>query len=261
MANAQGALKSLDGAAHEAYQRAHGGSTSTTKKLSMADSKVTGRTARSAARAGCTADALFACELCELMEFPELNSQEHAQSSEGTLNGREVLLNTTVAMETGGSNNYGTSRVPELSLVVLYDPDYNGGVGVSHGGIDDLIRDESTKPRGRLLVLISDNFSNNLEATLRYLDVPPCPLLLNAGLVANEAASVHEQLWKSAGRVLEKLAQSLASHGVEMNSGSPAIHFVGRSLSGGVAGHMRQCTVTSLSELRFSEICRTNTSC
>jgi len=237
MSNAQGALKSLDGAAHEAYQRTTHG----TASLSEADSKVTGRTARSAARAGVVADALFACELCELIEYPELNSPDHGQTSNGTLWEKVVLLNTTVAMETDGFNtDFGTSEMPELSLIVLYDPNYNGGAGVSHGGVDNLISgDETTNPRGRILVLLSDNYSNNLEATLRYLDLSPFSLLLRAGRVAHQNVSLHENLWKTAGRVLEKLAPSLLSHGaIETNSTAPpvALHFLGRSLSGGVAG-------------------------
>lgn len=260
MSNAQGALKSLDGAAHEMYQR-------TQKKqrqeqsqlllLSKEDSKVTGRTSRSAVRTGCVADAFLACELCELIEFPELTSRENALSSNGTLFDKEVLMNTSIPMETDGfnnNNNFGTtaSDSPELSIIVLYDPHYNGGAGTSHGGIDQLIAadydhtnddNESSHRRGRILVLLCDNLSNNLEATLRYLDAPPHPLMLKSGLVANEAVSVHKNLWRTAGHALEKLAPTLFSpdfitgtNSTTSSSLPVAIHFVGRSLSGGVAG-------------------------
>ena len=254
MSNAQGALKTLDGAAHEMYQRSQKKQRSKFLVLSREDSKVTGRTARSAVRTGCVADAFFACELCELIEYPELTTIEHALSYNGTLYGKQVLLNTSLPMETNGLNNGISSEstvnyYPEINLIALYDPNYIGGAGISHGGIDQLIasdRDENITSiqRGRILVLLSDSLSNNLEATLRYVNVPPFQLVLRAGLVANEAVSVHKALWKTAGHVLERLAPTLLSIGVlnhTNSSSSPttppmAIHFVGRSLSGGIAG-------------------------
>lgn len=254
MSNAQGALKTLDGAAHEMYQRSQKKQRSKFPVLSKEDSKVTGRTTRSAVRTGCVADAFFACELCELIECPELTSIEHALSHNGTLYGKQVLLNVSLPMETNGSN-YGISYEvtindnPEVTLIALYDPNYIGGAGLSHGGIDQLIaadidEKKSSERRGRILVLLTDSLFNNLEATLRYLNVRPFQLVLRAGLVANEAVSVHQDLWKTAGHVLKRLAPTLLSLGVlnNTNSSSPstkppmAIHFVGRSLSGGIAG-------------------------
>jgi len=227
MATAQATLKTFDGAAHEAYQRTH----STT---SLGKDKVTGRTTRAAQRAGCTADALFACELCELLEYPELNRE----CEEGTLVGRTVLLNTT--LELTGSPGTNLEGESVLSVLVIHDPEYSGGAGLRHGGINELVEDDrsiqdSSGKRGRLLIVLHDTLVNNLEETLRYLDTTPQPLTLQTGLI-NEAASVHGGIWKTARNLLETLIPILEEHGKATNTTNPAIHFVGRSLAGGVAG-------------------------
>jgi hypothetical protein len=238
MATAQATLKSLDGAAHEAYQRTHGGSSSSTSKsFTKSDGQVTGRTARAALRAGCVADALFACELCELLEYPQLVSKDHALGGDGCLNGREIILNTTIEMFTGGQGKTFDDNSPShLSILVIHDPHYHGGAGMSHGGIDELLDSEDdNQNRGRLLVVIDDKLSQSLEDTLTYLDIPPKEIVLTAGLIT-EAASVHEGLWKTASSVLKAIMPSLESHGQKANTTNPAIHFVGRSIGGGVAG-------------------------
>ena len=86
----QSALKKIDGATHEAYQRTHRSSTSLDDEDDENDDyhdddddennnrngakgsgatigglKVAGRMSRNAARVGCVANALFAAELCE----------------------------------------------------------------------------------------------------------------------------------------------------------------------------------------------------
>lgn len=217
LSSAQKALKAFDGAAHEAYQRTHseGGS----KELTS----VSGRARRSAARIACTADAFLAAELCELVESD--NSYEDYQKENSTLEHRSVLLKNVNVKLTKDTN---------LTLLVLWEPAYEGGAGVDHGGIKDLLG-SSRKKRGRVLVILRDPFNNDLNGTFDVLDVEPLELELQSGLVTNEVASVHPYLYRTAGRVLRSLMPILKGNELQ-NRTDAAIHFVGRSLAGGVAG-------------------------
>ncbi|CAB9498075.1 expressed unknown protein [Seminavis robusta] len=216
LSSSQQTFKGLDGAAHEAYQRTHTGD--------YVDLSVRGRARRSAARAAATADGLGACELCELLEIPLLD--EEKASVNGTLVGRQVLLNLTV-QESNISVGKG-----KLSVVVLYEPAYTGGAGLMHGGIEeqtDKKRKKSTL--GRLLVIISDELRQDLTRSLQLLDQPAKHVRLSSGLVSGEVASVQPSLYKAAGVLLETLEPTLRKY----DNSTSAIHFVGRSLAGGVA--------------------------
>ena len=155
----QSALKRIDGAAHEVYQRTHRSSTSLDDgggdegvdddddddgggggvrvKGGVGGLKVAGRMSRNAARLGCVADALFAAELCELAgaHRRRRGCDDGDDDEEGTLaprTGREVLLNVTI-------------RSPDdrldlaVSVLVMRERDYDGGAGTGHGGVDDLL--------------------------------------------------------------------------------------------------------------------------
>jgi hypothetical protein len=84
-------------------------------------------------------------------------------------------------------------------------------------------------PRGRLLVVLGDPFSADLKRTLQILDEPPLRIKLSSGLVTNEVASVQPTLYKTAGQLLHILEPQLRMYNTS------AIHFVGHSLTGGVA--------------------------
>ena len=155
----QSALKRIDGAAHEVYQRTHRSSTSLDDgggdegvdddddddgggggvrvKGGVGGLKVAGRMSRNAARLGCVADALFAAELCELAgaHRRRRGCDDGDDDEDGTLaprTGREVLLNVTI-------------RSPDdrldlaVSVLVMRERDYDGGAGTGHGGVDDLL--------------------------------------------------------------------------------------------------------------------------
>ena len=194
LASAQKAFKGLDGAAHETYQRM--------KATEEIDTNVAGRAQRSAARAGAAADALGACELCELVEDPSIEVE-----------GREVILNTTETVD-------GVS----FRMLVLYEEDYDGGSGLEHGGILDA---PTRRAKGRFLVAVGANES--LGKTLQTLHKKPQRVHMAQGLVASEVASVQPTLYKAAGSLLESIEDSLRAHN------SSAVHFVGRSMGGGVA--------------------------
>jgi hypothetical protein len=212
LSSSQQAFKGLDGMAHEAYQRI--------KSTDSVDLSVGGRAVRAAARAGAAADALGACELCELIEM-SINSVLYKEALNGTLSGREVVMNETLHGCLGREN---------MSMVVLYEEDYRGDAGIMHGGINDMTMEQkSGKPRGRLLVILGDTAAHNLERTLTILMQEPVQVRLGQGLVTHEAASVQPTLYAAAGTVLSKLEEALRTYN------SSAVHIVGRSLSGGVA--------------------------
>lgn len=212
LSSAQKAFKGLDGAAHEAYQRTH-----TSDEV---DLSVSGRAKRSAARTGAAADGLGACELCELLEHPE--RFDLASAANGTLVGRQVLLNVTNVAQLGNYSN--------VTLLVLYEPLYRGGAGEKHGGIADLTAEDQRRRRGvtegRLLVVVGDGLSRDLGQTLRILEQKPRHVRLRQG---PEVASVQPSLYKAAGSLLVVLEPLLRLHNAS------AIHFTGRSLSGGIA--------------------------
>ena len=211
LSSAQQALKGLDGAAHEAYQRTH--------HEGSVDTSVSGRARRSAARAGCTADALFAAELCELLEQPELLSSA-AGNENSTLVGRQIVMNATSVVMTKDAN---------VTVLVLYEPSYKGGAGLDHGGIEDLAGLSAGSSRGRLLVIVGDSVTWDLPKTYAILDEIPMEVELHTGLVAKEIASVQRTVYRTAGQLLHILEPTLRSYN------ETAVHFVGRSLAGGVA--------------------------
>jgi hypothetical protein len=234
LSSAQRAFKGLDGAAHEAYQRTH--SASTTSLSADADPSdlvsVTGRASRSAARASAVADGLGACELCELIEFPHLCNNDDSNS---TLAGRHVLVNETNVISMGTIRGIDGDEEHELklSVIVLYEPDYQGGAGVEHGGIE---QDEDGAPasavsrhaKGRLIVILGDTARQNLGETIAALaQAPPSHVRLKGQ--GSEAGSVQPTLYRSAAAVLQLAEVPLRKYN------DSAVHIVGRSLAGGVA--------------------------
>ena len=222
LSSSQQTFKGLDGAAHEAYQRTHA--------RDDVDISVSGRARRSAARAAATADGLGACELAELLEVPP----GEFSSVNGTLAGRQVLLNITAADSPVLLDNTG------VSILVLFEPVYRGGAGILHGGIADENDNESTGRRkrkrppsskGRLLIIVGDRLKRDLPKCLQILDKPPMHVRLNAGLLSNEIASVQPSLYRAAGSLLTTIEPTLR----EYENKTCAIHFVGRSLGGGVS--------------------------
>jgi hypothetical protein len=162
LSKTQSALKKIDGAAHEAYQRTHRSSTSLddddneddenddnddydddknnnpnsakgSSSTTIGGLKVAGRMSRNAARIGCVANALFAAELCEFGSGVDYNDSNNNNNNDddGTLaswTGREVILNTTISTDD-----------LIISVLILYERGYDGGVGVDHGSVDDLL--------------------------------------------------------------------------------------------------------------------------
>ncbi|KAI2503808.1 hypothetical protein MHU86_10613 [Fragilaria crotonensis] len=215
LSSAQQALKGVDGAAYEAYQRTRsdGGGRDLTS--------VSGRARRSAARMATTADAFLAAELCELIESDDLEAFKKENS---TLANRAILLQDVHVKLTKDLN---------VTILLLWEPSYDGGAGLDHGGIKDLVR-VNRKKRGRLLVVVKDPINTDLKGTFDILDVDHLELELNSGLVANEIASVNPYLYRAAGRILRSLEPTLMGDRFQ-NQTDIAIHFVGRSVAGGCA--------------------------
>lgn len=213
LATAQQAFKGLDGAAHEAYQRTHSGGSSSI------DTSIVGRAKRSAARLAATAQALLACELVEMVEKPEL-------ATNLALGNRTVLLNLTSSSEHAIRLGNG-----KLAVLLLYEKDYHGGAGLDHGSIETLANaPKEVSPKGRLLVVLGEtDISNDLAESLSILNETPHRIKLSTGLVSNEMASVQPTLYNTAGKLLETLDPFLRKYN------TTAVHFVGRSLAGGVA--------------------------
>lgn len=206
LSGAQKTFKSLDGAAHEAYQRTHDGSS--------VELSVKGRARRSAARLGATAHGLWGCELCELIVSP---TEEQLKSPNGTLGaGRRVILNTTSTTELAEQ---------DVRMVVIYEPDYSGGAGIHHETLEP--PSNVTRPKiGRFLVVIGDEASKNLPDIVSVLSQKSKLVSLYGG---PEVASVQPILYQIAGELLPKLEPHLQRHP------KSAVHFVGYSLSGGIA--------------------------
>lgn len=80
-------------------------------------------------------------------------------------------------------------------------------------------------------MVVRDPIQNNLKKIVNVLDEDPLELELKSGLVANEIASVHPLLYRSAGRMLGSIESTLRGP----QFADVAIHFVGQSLAGGVA--------------------------
>jgi hypothetical protein len=214
LASSQQTFKKLDGMAHEAYQRTHSGDD--------IDTSVAGRAQRSAARLAATAEGLLACELVELVQTPS-----HLVGNETSVN-RQLIFNSTAADNTTSVIKLGDSK---LSILVWYEETYDRGAGLEHGSIAALADSDSykTATKGRLLIVLGDAVSDNLVDTLEILNQPPKRIKLSSGLVTNEVASVQPALYQTAGQLLEVMEPHLRQYN------QSAVHFVGRSLAGGVA--------------------------
>jgi hypothetical protein len=235
LSTTQAALKKIDGTAHEMYQRTHKSSTTLEGDDDEDDEdnsgkigglKVKGRMSRNAARVGCVADALFAAELCELVTSP--SSVKHDENEDGTLadwTEREIVFNATIYPDESTKDQQSNIA---LSVLVIYEPKYNGGAGVRHGGIEDLLSfaqeeagddsdsaesnssNQSTlSPRGRFIIILSDfdasSSKNDLPYIISTLDVPPIRVKLNRQ--SNEMASVNGPLYRMAGSLIRSVGQ------------------------------------------------------
>ena len=235
LARAQQAFKGLDGAAHEAYQRTHSSTSSSSSSSSSEidtaaglDGSVAGRATRSAARAGAVADGLGACELCELVEFPQTfrdaTTAVDVVENDGPLVGRTVLLNQTNAVALGDTAS--------LDVLLLFEPNYQGGAGLEHGGVAPVeALPISKRAQGRLVVVLGDSACRSLAETVELLLPTPLHVRLGdaGGAALSEAASVPPILYRAAASLLHLLEEPLRVHNAS------AVHFVGRSLAGGVA--------------------------
>ncbi|KAG7370067.1 lipase class 3 [Nitzschia inconspicua] len=219
----QQTFKSLDGVAHEAYQRTH-----TTDDLG--DTLVSGRAQRSASRLASVAEAFHACELIEVVHSPFLLSNE-------MLAQKDVVLNMTASEDSNRKkfilNNTVTLAGRPMPILVLYEPSYNGGAGLDHSTMISLTSSQApqyvSSVKGRLLIVLGDPYNEDWLNTLRILDEKPHLIRLSSGLVTNEVASVQPTLYQTAGQLLTLLEPHLRYYN------SSAIHFVGHSLAGGVA--------------------------
>jgi Lipase (class 3) len=251
LSQAQQTFKGLDGAAHEAYQRTHNTANKADKKSELLG--VSGRALRTAARTGAVADAIGACELCELASSMAANPKDDNSwyyndvdllfSANGTLANRQVLLNATNVVSCGGSN---------LQVLVLYEVSYRGGAGLHHGGIEDLGTKSSSigskqqqktlRAKGRILIVLGDP-SISLSRVVKVLSKKPIHVRLSQRRMSGqdedddddnetstgEAASVQPELYRAATALL------LAVEPILRQYNESAIHIVGHSLAGGVA--------------------------
>ncbi len=198
LAAAQKTFKGLDGAAHEAYQR--------TQQQQKIDS-VSGRARRSAARLGATADGLAACELCDM-----------ALHNHGTAR-HQVLLNTTIHSQ----------GIP-MRILVLDEPNYNGGAGVDHGGLNEDTIPPQRRSKGRITIVVVQAKPMSLQKCIPILDKEPIHVRTTKDLT-NEVASVQPVLYKCAALVLTTVEPFIRAH-----NNQTAIHFVGHSLTGSISG-------------------------
>lgn len=229
LSTTQSALKRIDGTAHELYQRTHQSSTSLDgdddddeDSGKIGGLKVKGRMSRNAARVGCVADALFAAELCELATSPSSDDNEDGTLADWTE--REIVFNATIQDE--------QSNVA-LSVLVIYEPQYSGGAGVTHGGIEDLLSvaqeeaddDDSdsadsipstpstSSQRGRFIIILKDHDASSSKNDLPYiistLDVPPIRVRINRQ--SNIMASINEPLYRLAGTLIRSVGQVIDS--------------------------------------------------
>jgi hypothetical protein len=201
------------------------------------------------------AEALYACELIEIVENPELVLELDQQSKEVILNvtiggGRRKTTNENENNNNNGvddnNDTFGEEDTLSFSVLVIYEPFYNGGMGLNHGSILSLAAtptktnpSKSKNDGGRLIVVLGDcssssSSSNNnnkidLSKRIQLLSRKPQMIKLSSGLVTNEVASVQPKLYKTAGEILTLLEPHLRQYNTS------AVHFVGHSLAGGVA--------------------------
>jgi hypothetical protein len=211
LAGTQQTFKSLDGVAHEAYQRTHAAD-------DISDVSVSGRAQRSAARLAAVAEALYACELIEMVQRPDLPHNE-------TLEDKQLVLNITAG------RSHVTLAGNPMPVVVMFEPLYTGGAGLDHGTMLSLTGEKGGRPppNGRLLIVLGNPLAGDLVKTLQILDEAPLRIRLSSGLVTEEVASVQPSLYRAAGQLLTLLEPQLR------HFNTSAIHFVGHSLAGGVA--------------------------
>lgn len=223
LSSAQQTFKSLDGVAHEAYQRTH-----TTDDIG--DTSVSGRAQRSALRLASVAEAFYACELIEGVQNPSLMSNE-------TLDKMQVVLNMTTVDQMDYARVVSNATVTlagrTMPILVLFEQSYRGGAGLDHGTLVSLTSaqapTEGRPSKGRLIVILGDPYYGDWIESLRILDEEPLLIKLSSGLVTNEIASVQPTLYQTAGQLLTLLEPQLRHYNTS------AVHFVGHSLAGGVA--------------------------
>ena len=235
LASNQQTFKGADGMFYEAYQRTHAGD-------DINDISVSGRAQRTATRLAAIAEALYACELIEIVEHPEI-STSNGDDEDSVLHNKEILLNTTLGSKSGKSDD-ALEKGSDLSLsvLVIYEPHYTGGMGLEHGNLLSLTQSSSNPSSsesenrmqqlckgGRLLVILGNNPSLSNTRRIEILDETPRRVKISSGLVTNEVASVQPELYKEAGNLLTLLEPQLRKYN------ESSVHFVGHSLAGGVA--------------------------
>ena len=235
LAHNQQTFKGLDGMAHEAYQRTHSGD-------DVTDTSVSGRAQRSAARLAAVSEALYACELVEIAEHPELTLRD-GDDENGILRDKEIILNVTLGDENGMlDGDFRTQSDFLLSVIVIFEPHYTGGIGLEHGNLVSLTQSSSNPSNlngeaeknndskgGRLVIVLGHKSSLSTAQRVELLDKKPKRIKLSSGLVTNEVASVQSGLYRKAGELLDILEPQLRQYNTS------SYHFVGHSLAGGVA--------------------------
>ena len=154
LASSQQTFKGLDGAAHEAYRRTH------TTSGDIIDTSVCGRAQRSAQRLAAVAEGLYACELIEIVERPQIITQQQYNE---TFREKKIILNlTTTTIEDDNTEVQQSSNVTlagrPMSILVIYEPMYDGGAGLDHGTL--LFAPSSSgnrPPKGRLIDCIRES--------------------------------------------------------------------------------------------------------
>jgi len=208
----------------------------------------------------------------------KLDTNDPLIDEEGTLaswTGREVVLRTAISATKASK----LSKCPTISVMVIYEPGYSGGAGTDHGGVDNLLRfskddlidgedkvsnsiESGDKPRGRYLVILSDESSPNtasiddLTSVVSILDSEPCEVNVRRGSASSESASLCDPLYQLAGKVVDAIRPVISGSSndtkneedsdSETNSiqhkaslttqqKEAAVHIVGHSLAGGIA--------------------------
>ena len=247
LSKSQRTFKQMDGASHELYQRTQP-STTTKEDSSSA--------IRSAFRTGCAADGLFAAELCDFLQHTTTTPTSTSTEEDGTLNGnggREIVLSTTMEYPLSNQKKKNNEKEEEIrmlqvQILILWEPNYQGGAGLRHGGMDGLLLNDdddasSQKPRGRFLIVLMDRHQNDLAFTLQSLDSSNIEYIpLQVGLIAQEYASVSSILYHSAAQLVQTILPTLLptqqphnnTNTTTNNDDLPAIHIVGSSMAGGI---------------------------
>ena len=174
--------------------------------------------------------------------------------------GREILLSTTIQHPVTTTTTEEEEIMLQVQILILWEPNYQGGAGLTHGGMDGLLP-VSTQKRGRFLIVLMDHHQNDIPFTLQCLDSSNIEYIpLQIGLVAQEYASVSSILYHTASKVLQTILPTLLQQqqqhtntttnnnsnnneeeddsqkedNEEDNHLLPAIHIVGSSMAGGI---------------------------